>query len=195
MKYRRHAEDESVRAMSKAKTTGIPAEFPVVTVDQVRDRPDQRQRPPARMCDHRGMEVMSRQEWREFVLAGTRTAKAGFTGADGTPLVTPVWITLDGDDVVFTTPGGSLKHKALLRDPRITLCVDDQEPPYSYVMITGQATLSGDLTEVRKWAQVLGGRYMGADRAGEYGARNGVPGEYLVRVTPVRVVARRGIAS
>jgi hypothetical protein len=53
------------------------------------------------------MEVMSREEWREFVLAGTRTAKAGFTRADGTPLVTPVWITLDGEDVVFTTPGGS----------------------------------------------------------------------------------------
>lgn len=141
------------------------------------------------------MEVMSREEWREFVLAGTRTAKAGFTRADGTPLVTPVWITLDGDDVVFTTPGGSLKHKALLRDPRITLCVDDQEPPYSYVMITGQATLSSDLAEVRRWATVLGGRYMGTDRAAEYGARNGVPGEYLVRVTPAKVVARRGIAS
>ena len=146
-------------------------------------------------CDHRGMEVMSREEWREFVLAGTRTAKAGFTRTDGTPLVTPVWITLDGEDVVFTTPGGSLKHKALLRDPRITLCIDDQEPPYSYVMITGQAALSSDLAEVRRWATVLGGRYMGAARAGEYGARNGVPGEYLVRVTPARVVARRGVAD
>jgi hypothetical protein len=59
----------------------------------------------------------------------------------------------------------------------------------------GRATLFSDLAEVRRWATVLGGRYMGADRAREYGARNGVPGEYLVRVTPAKVVARRGIAD
>jgi hypothetical protein len=61
------------------------------------------------------MEVMSREEWREFVLAGTRTAKAGFTRADGTPVVTPVWITLDGEDVVFTTPGGSTARATVFR--------------------------------------------------------------------------------
>jgi hypothetical protein len=85
------------------------------------------------------MEVMSREEWREFVLAGTRTAKAGFTRgrhAGGYPgLDNARW---GGRGVHHA--GGSLKHKALLRDPRITLCIDDQEPPYSYVMITGQAT-------------------------------------------------------
>ena len=36
-----------------------------------------------------------------------------------------------------------------------------QEPPYSFVMIEGRATLSRDLDEVRRWSAVIGGRYMG----------------------------------
>jgi hypothetical protein len=48
---------------------------------------------------------------------------------------------------------------------------------------------------VRAWAARIGGRYMGADRAEEFGARNGVPGELLVRVTPERVVSARDVAD
>jgi hypothetical protein len=73
--------------------------------------------------------------------------------------------------------------------------VDDQTPPYSFVVINGQATLTEDLDELRHWAAVIGGRYMGADRAAEYGARNGVPGELLVRIKPTKVIAQRDIAS
>jgi hypothetical protein len=36
---------------------------------------------------------------------------------------------------------------------------------------------------------------MGAGRAAEFGARNGVPGELLVRVTPARVIARRAVSG
>ena len=43
--YRRYAKDERVRIVSHAKTAGIPAEFPVVSVDQMRDGPDQRPLP------------------------------------------------------------------------------------------------------------------------------------------------------
>ena len=141
------------------------------------------------------MREMTRPQWREFASSGTRTGKAAVTRADGTPHVTPIWFVLDGDDLVFTTGEGSVKHRSLVRDPRICVCVDDQQPPYSYVMITGEARLSGDLTEMRKWATALGGRYMGADRAEEFGARNAVPGELLVRVRITRVIAHSEMAS
>jgi PPOX class probable F420-dependent enzyme len=81
------------------------------------------------------------------------------------------------------------------RDPRICLCVDDQEPPYSFVIIRGEAVISEDLADLRHWAGVIGGRYMGAGRADEYGARNGVPGELLVRIRPSAVIAERDIAN
>jgi PPOX class probable F420-dependent enzyme len=113
----------------------------------------------------------------------------------GAPLVAPVWIVLDGDDIVFTTGASTAKGKALLRDPRVALCVDDDRPPFSYVIVRGTATISEEPEELLHWATILGGRYMGADRADEFGARNAVPGELLVRVTPARIVAERGVAD
>jgi PPOX class probable F420-dependent enzyme len=125
----------------------------------------------------------------------TRTAKAATTRPDGRPHITPVWFVLDGDDLIFTTHETSLKAKDLRRDPRICLCVDDETPPFDYVMIEGTVALSEDLEELRRWATAIGGRYMGADRAEEFGRRNGVPGELLVRVSPTKVLARADIAG
>jgi PPOX class probable F420-dependent enzyme len=138
---------------------------------------------------------MTADEWREFVSTGTRTGKAGVTIADGTPHVTPIWFLLDGDDLVFTTAESGVKGRALRRDPRVCLCVDEDAPPYSFVSLWGTASLSTDLDELRRWAAALGARYMGADRAEEFGARNGVPGELLVRVRITKVVALRDIAD
>lgn len=138
---------------------------------------------------------MTPDETRSFLLEGTRTGKLAIVRADGRPHVTPTWFTLDGDDVVLTTHQTSQKAKAIRRDPRVALCVDDQAPPYSYVMVEGTATLSDDLDEMRRCAAAVGGRYMGAGRAEEFGARNAVPGELLVRITPARVVAKADISD
>lgn len=141
------------------------------------------------------MATMTTEQWHEFVMTGTRTGKLAVTRADGQPHVTPVWFVLDGADILLTTESASVKGRNLRRDPRVCLCVDDQVPPYSFVVINGQATLTEDLDELRHWAAVISGRYMGADRAAEYGARNGVPGELLVRIKPTKVIAQRDIAS
>jgi PPOX class probable F420-dependent enzyme len=76
-----------------------------------------------------------------------------------------------------------VKGRNLARDPHVSLCVQDDRPPYAYLVLEGRAELVDDLTEVRTWATRIAGRYMGPDRAEEFGARNGVPGELLVRVT------------
>jgi PPOX class probable F420-dependent enzyme len=138
---------------------------------------------------------MTEAEWREFVSAGTRTGKAGVTRADGTPHVTPIWFVLDGDDLMFTTGESGVKAAALRRDPRICVSVDDQAPPYAFVCCWGEASLSGDLDELLRWATAIGGRYMGADRAREFGARNAVPEELLVRVRIAKVIAERDVAG
>ncbi len=134
--------------------------------------------------------------WREFIEAPpAKTAKIATVAADGTPRVTPIWVALDGDDVLFTTHETSAKAKALAHNASVALCFDDERPPFSYVIVRGEASMSDDLAELRRWATVLGGRYMGADHADEYGARNGVPGELLVRVRPTKVVVARDIAN
>lgn len=138
---------------------------------------------------------MTQDEWRAFVSEGTRTGKLATVRADGSPHVVPVWIVLDGDDIVFNAGTSTAKVKAIRREPRVSVLFDDERPPFSYVLIRGTAVLSDDLEEVRRWATRIGARYMGEDRAEEFGARNGVPGELLVRVTPTKVLAEAGIAD
>jgi PPOX class probable F420-dependent enzyme len=141
------------------------------------------------------MAKMTPEQWHEFVMTGTRTGKLAVHRPDGRPHVTPIWFVLDGEDFVLTTHETSVKGRALRRDPRVSLCVDDQQPPFSFVVIQGEATLSDDPAELGRWAAIIGGRYMGAGRAAEFGARNGVPGELLVRIRPGHVIAERDVAA
>jgi PPOX class probable F420-dependent enzyme len=138
---------------------------------------------------------MTPDEIREFLTHGTRTAKLATISADGAPHVMPVWFVLDGEQLVFTTHAGSVKGRNLRRDPRVALVVDDEEPPFAFVHIRGRAAISEDPGELRRFATEIGGRYMGAARAEEFGRRNGVPGELLVRVAPDRVISETDVAG
>ena len=134
--------------------------------------------------------------WLEFIAADPpHTAKLATVRADGRPHVAPIWVGVDGTQLLFNTGADTLKGKSLRRDPRVSLCFDDERPPFSFVIVEGTVELSEDPDELLRWATIIGGRYMGAGRAEEYGARNGVPGELLVRVTPTHVVAERDLAD
>ena len=134
--------------------------------------------------------------WKEFVGAmPPRTAKLAVVRADGSPHVAPVWVDLDGDDIVFMTSADTIKGKAILRDPRVALCFDDERPPFAFATITGTAATSTDPDELLTWATRIGGRYMGDDQAEAYGRRNAVPPEMVVRVHVVKVVAKVDVAN
>ncbi len=138
---------------------------------------------------------MTPPEVAEFLMHGTRTAKVATTINGGQPHVMPVWFVLDGKDLVFTTAARSVKGRNLRRDPRIALVVDDDVAPYAFVHIRGRATLSEDMDELLRFATEIGGRYMGPDRAEEFGRRNAVPGELLVRVIAERIIAETDLAG
>jgi PPOX class probable F420-dependent enzyme len=141
------------------------------------------------------MPQMTESEWRRFLGERPRTAKLATVRKDGRPHVAPVWFAPDRDDLIFTTGKTSVKGQAIRRDPRVSLCVDDEQPPFAFVIIEGTATVSENLAELRAWATRIAARYMGAALADAFGARNGVPGELLVRVRPTRVVAATGISD
>ena len=126
---------------------------------------------------------------RAFLEEGTRTGKLGYRAADGRPLVAPVWFVIQEARLVFNTGKDTAKGRALARDPRVAVCVDLEQPPFAYVQVQGVAELSEDPADLVATATAIGARYMGADRAGEFGRRNGVPGELVVRVRPVKVIA------
>ena len=115
--------------------------------------------------------------------------------ADGRPHVTPIWFVVDGNDLVFNTWHTSAKAKHLGRNSRASLVVDLEEPPYAYVLVEGTVSISDDLGEIEHFATRIGGRYMGEDRADEFGARNGVQGELLCRLSMERVIALDGISE
>ncbi len=125
-----------------------------------------------------------------------RPATLATTRRNGRPHVAPIWYDLDDDGtIVFNTGAGTVKGHAIRRTGQVSLCVQDDRAPFSFVIVDGRAAWSDDLADVRAWATRIGGRYMGADRADEYGARNGVPGELVVRVTPTKVLAEFDIAD
>ena len=142
------------------------------------------------------MRTLDAEHINVFLTEGTRTAKVAVVRKDGSPLVTPVWFLVDGDgEIVFTTGKRSVKGHALERDPRVSICVEDDEPPFGFVRVDGVAELSEDPAELRLLATRIAERYMGAARAQEFGERNSVPGEILVRVRPTHVVGQVELAD
>jgi PPOX class probable F420-dependent enzyme len=138
---------------------------------------------------------MTPVEIRAFLSHGTRTAKVATSGAGGQPHVMPVWFAQDGEELVFTTWGDSVKGRNLRRDPRAAIVVDEEVAPYAFVHIRGRVTLGEDLEELLRFATAIAGRYVGADRAEEFGRRNAVPGELLVRLRPELVIATADVAG
>ncbi|CDP88446.1 MULTISPECIES: PPOX class F420-dependent oxidoreductase [Mycolicibacterium] len=130
-----------------------------------------------------------------FLSEGTRTAVLGWVATDGRPLAAPVWFVVDDGELVFNTGRETAKGRALARDPRVVMCVDDSNPPFAFVQVQGVAAISEDPHELLDTATRIGGRYMGADRAEEFGRRNGVPGELVVRVRPTKVHAAFDVAE
>jgi PPOX class probable F420-dependent enzyme len=130
-----------------------------------------------------------------FLSEGTRTGRLGYLASDGRPLVAPVWFVVDGGELAFNTGKNTAKGRALARDPRVVMCVDDDRPPYSFVQVQGIASTSEDPDDVLDIATRAGGRYMGADRAEEFGRRNGVAGELVVRIKPTKVLKAFNVAE
>ncbi len=140
---------------------------------------------------------MSDHEVRAFLSATpARSGKLATVRADGRPHVAPVWYVLDDDgSVAFNTGADTVKGRNLARQGRAAICVDDDRPPFSFVVVEGEVEIIDELALVREWATRIGGRYMGADRAEEYGERNGVAGELLIRLRPDSVVSAADMAE
>jgi PPOX class probable F420-dependent enzyme len=141
------------------------------------------------------MQKMTKDQSREFLSQGTRTGKLAVVRKSGQAHVTPIWFVLDGEDIVFMTHESSGKAHAIRRDNRVSMVVDEEVAPYAFVLVEGTVTVSEDIDELIRWGTRIAERYMGPDRAEEYGVRNGVAGEYLVRMHPTRMVAATDIAD
>jgi PPOX class probable F420-dependent enzyme len=96
------------------------------------------------------MTEMSKKEIKKFLMHGAFTAKLATVKKDGGPHVVPIWFVLDNQknrttekvgDIIFTTYEGSLKARNIQRNNRVSICVDDQTPQFSFVTIHGTAKI------------------------------------------------------
>lgn len=153
---------------------------------------------------------MSRKEIRKFLMQGTFTGKLATVKKDGSSHIVPIWFVLDGgdnksrsgrkgkedDDIIFTTDGTSVKAKNIQHDNRVSICVDDQTPPFSFVVVYGTAKIHRyNQRELFRFATKIARRYMGKENAELYGKRNSTEGEVLVRIKPTRIIAEKEIAG
>jgi PPOX class probable F420-dependent enzyme len=96
---------------------------------------------------------------------------------DGSPQITPLWIGLDGDDVVFNTARGRIKARNLEKDHRVAVSVIDPDDQYNVVAFRGTVT---DVTTDGADANIdaLAKKYLGVD---SYPMRR--EGEVRLRIT------------
>jgi PPOX class probable F420-dependent enzyme len=99
--------------------------------------------------------------------------------ADGTPQVTPVWIDTDGEHVLFNTAKGRVKHRNLVRNPKVAISVVDRNDPYRLVVLRGTAEFieEGADAHIDKLAK----KYLDADT---YPWRKEEEQRVIVKVTP-----------
>ena len=142
------------------------------------------------------MKAMTRSEWRAFLSAGSRTGKLATVRADGRPHVVPIWFLLVGDDLVFMTGSETVKGRNIVHRPHVSISVDDERPPFSFILIEGKASVC-DVSpdELLDWSTRIARRYVGDADAESYGKRNAVPGELFIRVSMDKVVAVSGVAD
>lgn len=158
------------------------------------------------------MAEMSKKQIRKFLMQGTFTGKLATVKKDGSSHIVPIWFVIDGgkkkkksatgrrakddDDIIFTTNGTSVKAKNIQRDSRVSICVDDQTPPFSFVVVYGTAKIHRyKQRELFRFATKIAQRYMGKENAELYGRRNSTEGEVLVRIKPTRIIAEKDIAG
>ncbi len=106
---------------------------------------------------------------------------------DGKPQLTPVWIDLEGDNLVFNTAKGRAKEVNLARNPVVAVSVVDPDDPYNVVVVRG--TVTGTEEGADAHIDALAHKYLGVDT---YPMRQ--PGEVRIKYTvhADRVVAQPG---
>ncbi len=141
------------------------------------------------------MKEMDENEIIDFLMEGTRTGKLSTVQKDGSPHVAPIGFVWTEGKIIFGTGDSSVKAKNMRRNPQVSICVDDESPPYAFVIIQGTAKFSDNQKDILKWNTILGGRYMGEKLAEVYGKRNSVEGSLLVEVTPTKMISNKDVTG
>ena len=79
------------------------------------------------------------------LLDGPNYAVLATINADGSPQTSAMWVGRDGDDLLMSTVEGRVKHRNMVRDPRVSVTVLDSADPEIYVELRGSVTMTSDI--------------------------------------------------
>ena len=103
--------------------------------------------------------------------------------SDGSPQLTPVWGNYDDGYVLVSTAEGRLKHKNVLRDPRVSISVVDHDNPLNMTTIKGEVIeIIPDYDYI--YANKLTKQYMGID---EYPFKTDGEKRIIFKIKPVKI--------
>jgi PPOX class probable F420-dependent enzyme len=95
------------------------------------------------------------------LLDGSNYAVLATVNPDGSPQTSVMWIGRDGDDVLLSTVQGRVKHRNMVRDPRVSVSVIDSSDPENYVELRGRVSMTPDVG--RRNDTALSWKYDGKD--------------------------------
>jgi PPOX class probable F420-dependent enzyme len=79
------------------------------------------------------------------LLDGKKYAVLATINPDGSPQTSVMWVGRDGGDLLFSTVEGRVKHRNMLRDPRVSVTVIDSCDPENYVELRGRVSMTPDI--------------------------------------------------
>jgi len=131
-----------------------------------------------------------RDKWERF-LRGRHVAVLGTIGGDGAPVLTPIWYLYRDGRILMRTGRASVKARNIQRDARVTVCVQDERPPYASITVHGRAVIE---PEREGLAAEIARRYLGRIAGAAY-LRVAVENvqqseEVTLAVTPERVLTQ-----
>lgn len=112
-------------------------------------------------------------------------ARLAYIWTDGTPRVVPIWFHWDGKEIVLGTPPKAPKLKALAKNTKVALTIDDNNFPHKVLLVRGTAhleTVKGIVPEYALAAERYFGREQG--QAWVKQLRNTTPAMVRVAITP-----------
>lgn len=133
------------------------------------------------------MDVTLTKRQKQFV-EQARIGRLVTIGPDSAPHVAPIWYVYDDGAFLILTDKTSLKVKNIKRDPRVVLCIDDEQPPYHYVIARGEASLHPALGA--DWRLALAVRYLGDQAGRRYVESTPATNEILIRLVPASYSTR-----
>lgn len=117
------------------------------------------------------MPKLTQAERTEFLSEYGILMRVSVVREDGSPLVTPIWFVYEDDAIYFTPREKSEWFACLRRDPRVALCIDEQNLPYRKVIVEGAAELIYDIGHDDAWREQyrrIAQKYVGVDGANAY---------------------------